>query len=213
MGMRKKRDILPEMFRNEELLALSVATRLTAVGLRLYADDHGRESATPALIKAALWPLDTDVTDAVINEQLLELAYADYIVLYQVGPRTYFQVIEWPRVDHPIDSRIPPAPLANPSGVDPDSIAAGERERRESGEGGEGEGAWRDAEWARESARAEGENSRTDPDVPPSPFCRSHPQGTDSPCRNCGTARLRHRGWSDQHLVSSRPTFTRSDDD
>jgi hypothetical protein len=212
MGMRKKRDILPEMFRNEELLALPVATRLTAVGLRLYADDHGRESATPALIKAALWPLDTDVTDAVINEQLLELAYADYLVLYQVGPRTYFQVIEWPRVDHPVESRIPPAPHANPSGTDPDSIAAGERERRESGEGAEGEGAWRDAEWARESARAEGENSRTDPDVPPSPFCRSHPRGTDSPCRNCGTARLRHRSWSDQQLVGSRPAFREADD-
>ncbi|POH63615.1 hypothetical protein C3B60_15975 [Cryobacterium zongtaii] len=210
MGMKRKRDILPEMFRNEDLLALSVATRLTAVGLRLYADDHGRESTTPALIKAALWPLDTEVTNAVVTEHLLDLAYAGYLDIYQVGPRTYFQLTEWPRVDHPAESRIPPAPIRNPSGNVPDQFAAGEGERRERESGSEGEGAWRDAEWARESV--EGENSRTDPDVPPSPFCRSHPQGINAPCRNCGTARLRHRAWSDKQLVSTRPTFVEADD-
>jgi hypothetical protein len=210
MGMKRKRDILPEMFRNEDLLSLSVATRLTAVGLRLYADDHGRESTTPALIKAALWPMDEEITDSVIITHLLELAYADYLAIYQVGPRSYFQLTEWPRVDHPAVSRIPPAPLRNPSGNVPDGFAAGEGERRESGEGGEGEGAWRDAEWVRESV--EGENSRTDPDSPPSPFCRSHPQGINAPCRNCGTARLRHRLWSDQQLAPTRPTFREADD-
>ncbi|MEB0201984.1 hypothetical protein QN354_09470 [Cryobacterium sp. 5I3] len=211
--MTRKRDLLPEMFRNEDLLALSVQTRLTAIGLRLYADDHGRETATAALIKAALWPLDTDVTDATINGHLIELDDAGYLDLYQIGPRTYFQVVEWPRVDHPAVSKIPEAPARDSSRTAREPFAAGEgeREEKESERYSEGEGAWRDAEGAES---AEGGYSRTvREDLPPSPFCRSHPEGTDKPCRNCGTARLRHRSWNDQQLAGVRPTFADSGPD
>ena len=52
---------------------------------------------------------------------------------------------------------------------------------------------------SRESERVAGEDaeggrssSRTARENPSSPFCSKHPEGTEKPCRGCGTARLRH---------------------
>lgn len=201
MAMNRRRQILPELFTNENLLALPVEVRLTAIGLHLYADDEGRASATPQLIKAALWPMDRNITAAKIDDFLLMLDEADFLELYSAGSRTYYSILVWPRVDRPTPSVCPAPPprdpLANRSRFIRESIAV-EEEREE-----------------REARSEEEHYSHTPPDetftgLPPSPFCKTHPNGTDAPCRNCGTARLRHQRWLEAQLDNETQTPPRS---
>jgi len=203
MGMTRMRTLHPQMFHNEELMSLPVDVRWTALGLLLYADDNGRESATAVRIRSAVWPMDVHITDATIEEHLLILDEADYLDLYQVGKRTYFALKRWQRVDRPTVSTIPEPPAQPDSRAARESFVAGERGRE-----GEGEG--------ERDERSEGgeEKSRPTPEgTPPSPFCRAHPVGRDGPCRNCGTARLRHNLWLKGQLPSSTPHFRETEDD
>lgn len=197
MAMTRRRYVTPETFGREDLLNLPPAVRLTEIGLRMYADDEGRERLTPALLRANLYPLNPEITDDVLTEHLLALDEAGSIVIYDVGDRTFYAMTDWPTVDRPARSKHPepPAePFANDSRAPRDSFVAGER-GREGGRGGEG--AWE---------RGGGESASRSPreDDPPSPFCRSHPEGTEHPCRGCGTARLRHRQWTDRQMAQAR---------
>lgn len=180
MTMTKRRQMTPTDWTDEDLQSLSPLERLAWFGLRMFADDEGRESANAARIRAALFPLDPAVTEDTIDTMLLRFAELELLVLYVVGRRTYFALLEWPRVDRAQESRIPPPPqsVATGSRSGPDRIAVeGEREERE------GSGA----------RSAEGEaRSRPHPDQEPSPFCSKHPDGTEAPCGGCGTARKRH---------------------
>lgn len=199
MGMTRKREIHPQMFHDEELMSLPVAVRWTAVGLRLFADDFGRESATSIRIRSAVWPMDADITDAVIEEHLLTLDEAGYLVLYQVGKRTYFALRNWQKVDRPTASSIPEPPAETDSRAARESFVAGERGRESEWESKRGERAEENSQAAREG-------------TPPSPFCAAHPEGTNSPCRNCGTARLRHEQWIRSQLPTTLPQFRETED-
>lgn len=177
MTMTKRRQMTPTDWNDEDLQSMSPLERLTWFGLRMFADDEGRESANAARIRAALFPLDPTVTEDTIDETLLRFADLDLLVLYVVGGRTYFALLEWPRVDRPQESRIPAPPVSTRSGSSPDPIAV--EESRE----GRGESA--------ESEERE-DRSGSSPDQEPSPFCSKHPDGTEKPCGPCGTARKRH---------------------
>ncbi len=177
MGIRRQRSIPPEVWTDETLSSLPSAVRLTAIGLRMHADDAGRENANTRLLWASLYPLSEEVTEEHLTEHLLELAYAKEIVLYTVGDRTYYQIVDWPKVDHPQQSRLPAPPpeaLANASRTVREAFAAGGEER------------------AGEEAGGPGDTSRTDRDGVRSPFCPQHPEGTFTPCGPCGTARMQH---------------------
>jgi len=153
---------------------LPPVVRLTAIGLRLHADDQGRENANQRLLWASIWPLSEDVSEGDLILHLLTLEEAGYITVYSVGPRAYYQIVDWPKVDHGKPSRLPAPPLR-------ESSRESNREAFSAVEG-ESEGEWRE----------ESPPPRTIPGSLPSPFCRAHPDGVDQPCRNCGTARLRH---------------------
>ncbi|WP_156027439.1 hypothetical protein [Mycetocola saprophilus] len=202
MAMTRQRYIRPELFRDEDLASLSPEVRLTAIGLHLYTDDEGRESATPAMVKAALWPLDSAITEDVVDTHLLELAEIGYLRLYAVGRRSYLQLAQLARVDRAKASTFPPPPpLASDSRMnrDPLAVVEGEGERVR-----EGEWAW-EREGREEWRDEEGAHSRPPLDSSlPSPFCRAHPGGTMSRCRNCGTARLAH----EQAVRASLATHT-----
>jgi len=170
----------PDIFTDELLMDLDIELKWTAVGLRMNADDHGRESANPMLVKAAIWPLDPSKTNTVIEDHLLALDYAGYIGLYNVDGRTYYAIADWPSVSHAARSRLPappPGTFQRSSGGPPEFLSAGER------------GSEREREWTSESS----EESPTG--IPPSPFCKLHPRGTTANCRHCGTARLHHEQW------------------
>jgi DNA-binding transcriptional ArsR family regulator len=167
----------PEDWQDEDLGSLPLAVRFTYLGLKMFADDQGRESATAARIRAALYTLDETVTDETIDEHLVMLADAGLITLYVVGARTYFAIEEWPRVDQAKPSRIPEPPIRTTSGSRPDDVAVVGEEGREE----------------REAPGEPGATSGSP--LEPSPFCSKHPDGTEQPCGGCGTARKRHELW------------------
>lgn len=189
MAMRRSRTVPAELWENPRWLALDPATRMTSIGLYGYADDRGRGPVLPLLIKAAIYPLQEQMTADVVEGHVVDLDDAGFLALYAIGSETYFAINRWPRVDHPNESDIPPPP-ADDSGSVPDPISVvggesrgrageGERERVEGGEGAAWEG-----------------SSGPDPDEAPSPFCARHdPTGTEQPCRACGRARLAHNRW------------------
>ncbi len=145
---------------------------MTAIGLRMQADDHGRESTTPWLVKSAIWPGNPEITEALIEDHLLLLDEAGYITIYCADGRTYYAVNDWPAVSHPAPSKHPPPPATfqRHSSGSLENFSAWERE------GGESEGG---------AERPAG--------ILPSPFCKLHqPSGTRANCRHCGTARLAH---------------------
>lgn len=181
MPMSRQRALPPDIFTDEDLIALPIEVRMTGVGLRLNADDQGRESTTTWMLRSAIWPGNPEISDDVLIDHLLQLDAAGYIGLYHHGGRTYYVLREWPSVSHAAPSKhpAPPADLfRNRSGTSPEEFSAWERER----EGG-------------------GVSAGERPDgVPPSPFCRVHqPAGTEQDCRHCGTARLAHDQWLREH--------------
>ncbi|WP_187977184.1 hypothetical protein [Mycetocola sp. JXN-3] len=198
--MNRQRTIKPDLFRNEDLAGLSPAVRLTAIGLQLCVDDHGRASATAALLKADLWALDREVTEDVVDEHLLQLAEIGYLVLYAVGKRTYLVLTDRARVDRPTASKIPepPAqdPLASGSGATREPLAVEEEERGREWE----------REWENESrsgrASEEDHSGAARESLGPSMFCPDHEEtlGTLQPCGPCGTARQRHKIWTQRQI-------------
>lgn len=195
------RSVPPSMFSDELLLELPAEVRLTGIGLRFFANDHGRQTANPTMLKAQLWPLTPHVTEEAIDDHLVALEDAGYIRLYAVGARTYFQLVEWPSVQHRSEdvSRVP-APPPEPSNTGqstPDSstqtLPVVEREGERRGERGrEGESGERAG---RAGGSAEGGRALLVGTPEPSPFCKKHPEGTDWPCPPCGRARLANKQW------------------
>lgn len=195
----RQRSVPPSMFADEVLLELPTAVRLTGLGLRFFANEQGRQTANPILLKGSLYPLTDEVTTEVLDEHLVALDDVGYIRLYAVANRTYYQVVDWPSVDkRGIDmSRVPPPP-PDPSNT-PDSstqtlavVEGEEREERErAGEGEREEGV---------GEAPQGSRSRLLGTPKPSPFCKKHPDGSDRPCPPCGRARLAHGEWVDAQM-------------
>lgn len=195
MSMGKRRTLHPDLWRNEGWLTLPVPVRLTAIGLHMFADDQGRGSATPSMIRAALWPMDPEIADGTIDDHLLQLDAAGLIVLYSIDSRrTAYALAEWCKQNNPAESRLPPPPEGTTTEYVPDtySIPVGEREGERAS--------------ARASAESEDQSVPASGSVPPSPFCRAHPDGIDAPCRNCGTARLRNRRFVDLQMAATNPS-------
>lgn len=110
--MARIRSIKPGFFTSLDIADLQRHTRLHFAGLWTYADDHGRGIDDPRLIKAAIWPLDDDITTDDIERMQDELAKHDRIVRYTVAGRRYFEVRKWHDHQKPnrrADSSIPPS--------------------------------------------------------------------------------------------------------
>ncbi len=189
----------PEAFLNPQLLALSPAVRLTEIGLRMYADNFGREQAISRLLVAAIYPMDREMSESTIDEHLLQLADAGVICVYAAGPRrdTFYQFVEWPAVSHAGKSKhpAPPEGFRNGSGTVP---GEGERGREGAGESG---------------PDPTPSGTVPDPDAPPPPFCRTHlpTLGTEEPCQPCGRARLARKYYDDRLFARQRTTENADD--
>lgn len=96
--MARMRTLKPGFFTSLDIAELSRDTRLHFAGLWTYADDYGRGVDEARLIKAAVWPLDDDVTVDDIERMQDELAKHDRITRYVVAGKPYFQVHKW--LDH-----------------------------------------------------------------------------------------------------------------
>jgi hypothetical protein len=198
MAITRQRSVTPDAFLNPRLLTLSPEARLTEIGLRLYADNWGRELAMSRLLTAAIFPLSREMRDEDMDRILLELDDAGCLVLYDVAGMTYFQLTEWPAVQHPGPGSRHPDPPDDAH----EPFMNGSRTPH-----GEGEG-------VRGRASGEGEREREgglhdQRHAPPSPFCNAHRAtgGTDAPCRACGRARMQRKVYDDEQMTGGGVRF------
>ncbi|WP_130865833.1 hypothetical protein [Acidipropionibacterium timonense] len=124
------RTIKPEFWSSEDMAVLPFVHRLVFVGLWSMADDEGRLSADPRLIRSQLFPLDDHIgedsvryhggltEDSVsIHDILTDLSRGGQITLYRgPGKRIYCQVDNFARhqkINRPTPSKIPAPTTAN----------------------------------------------------------------------------------------------------
>ena len=179
-----------EAFR--QIRRLPPALRATAEGLRMHADDHGRGRVELRQILADVYPEQSDVTESVLVDHLLELAEAEVLTLYEDRGVSLYVFTHWGRIDRPTKSELPePPPFARRSREPRESLLAGERgSERESASEGAGEGAG--------ASERETPSARMSREVlPPNPFCEDHPGGVLEPCIACQNARLRNKHFLD----------------
>lgn len=119
--MPRIRSLKPEFCSSPAIAALSIPCRLHFAMLWTHADDEGRGIDNPLLIKAALWPLDTDVTAAEVESWQAELADHGRIIRYESEGKLYFQIVNFLEHQHPSRPRPsvfppPPSPSMSPHG-------------------------------------------------------------------------------------------------
>ncbi|UPL13036.1 hypothetical protein [Microbacterium galbinum] len=190
MTLSRPRTITVAAFR--QIRRLPPALRATAEGLRMHADDHGRGRVELRQILADVYPEQSDVTESVLVDHLLELAEADVLVLYEERGVSLYAFTHWGRIDRPTRSELPePPPFARRSREPRESRLAGEREgERERESGGASESA--------SAGAGETPSARMSREVlPPNPFCEDHPGGVLEPCIACQNARLRNKHFLD----------------
>ena len=134
--MPRIRTIKPEFFTSETISTLPHRTRLTFVGIWINADDEGRIRDRPRVLKAAVWPLDDDVSADDVAADLDYLDAAGLVIRYTASPRgggdlvDLIQVTNWiehQRINRPTPSLFP-APGESPDdgdhcGVHEDSLS------------------------------------------------------------------------------------------
>ena len=128
--MARIRTIKPEFFTSLDVANLSRDARLLFVGLWTHADDGGRGLNEPRLIKAALFPLDDDITPGDVVGLMVELREQGVLILYaDADNNRLFQVKAWTahqRIDKPRPSKYvaptDPGTILEASGNDPGSL-------------------------------------------------------------------------------------------
>lgn len=169
----------------------------------MHADDHGRGRVELRQILADVYPEQSDVTESVLVDHLLELAEADVLTLYEERGVSLYVFTHWGRIDRPTKSELPdPPPFASRSRVARESGLAGERGSEREGEsGGAGAGA------SESASERETPSARMSREVlPPNPFCADHPGGVLEPCIACQNARLRNKNFLDIRRWEMRQT-------
>lgn len=110
--MARIRSIKPEFFTSMTIAGLTRDTRLAFIGLWTHVDDAGRCIDEPRLLKAALFPLDDDITPDHMACIVDELENKGRVQRYQIDGRDYLQVIGWEhqKIDRRKPSNIPAPP-------------------------------------------------------------------------------------------------------
>lgn len=115
--MARIRSVHPSICSSEDMVDVPAEVERTFVRLWTHCDDYGRAKDNPRLIKAALYPLLDDMTAAVVDEHLDELAKRELIVRYEVDGVRYLSIPSWSKWQHPQkkrDSDIPEPPDTSP---------------------------------------------------------------------------------------------------
>jgi len=116
------RSVKPEFFLSETIAALSVPARLTFIGLWTYADDYGRALDNPKLLKAAVWPLDDDMSAGEVAGHLEEFAKTGRICRYAIDGKRYLHVVTWDehqKPKNPSEPKYPACPKQDHGGDGP----------------------------------------------------------------------------------------------
>lgn len=108
--MARKRMIDPSIWINEDFGTLTNLEMLIFIGLFSMADDEGRGKASPAYIKAVLFPYRDDLRVADIEKALLNISSKMSVIFYSCDENKYYTLTSWNRwqkIDKPTDSKIP----------------------------------------------------------------------------------------------------------
>ena len=84
----------PSIWINESFGGLTPSQRLLQIGLISLADDQGRGKAHPAYLRAQLFPYD-DLQLQEIADGLQLIQKNGTIKLYEVGSKSYYQLLRW----------------------------------------------------------------------------------------------------------------------
>lgn len=109
--MARIRTVKPEFFTSRTAVRLSYGARLTFLGLLTHCDDAGRCLMETRLIKAALWPLEDEVTPDTILGWIGELSGVQLVVCYRApNGDQMLQIRNWAehqKISHPRESKYP----------------------------------------------------------------------------------------------------------
>ena len=111
--MARIRSIKPEAFTSESLSRVDYFTRWTFAGLWTYLDDEGYGRGDSRLIRAALYPLDDDVTAKKVDKAIDALIAEGCICCYEVGERQFIHAPKWgdhQKVNRPTKTKFPRCP-------------------------------------------------------------------------------------------------------
>lgn len=108
--MARKRMIDPSIWINEDFGTLSNLAKLVFIGLFSIADDEGRGKASPAYIKAVLFPYNDDLRIADIEKTLSEISSKMSVIFYSCDENMYYTLTSWnmwQKIDKPSQSKLP----------------------------------------------------------------------------------------------------------
>lgn len=111
--MARMRTIKPEAAMSETLAQVPRDVRWTFGMFWTHCDDEGRAVWNTRLIKAAIYPLDDDVTLDVIEHEFAALELVGAVCFYEVDGREYVHVPAFGEHQHPnrrVESKLPPCP-------------------------------------------------------------------------------------------------------
>lgn len=119
--MARIRSIKPSFFQSRTVAGLPLSARLTFIGLWTFVDDEGRGVDECRLIKAAVWPLDDQMTPENVEVDLRTLADAKLITRYTASDRkAYLYVTNWlehQRFGHKSSSQFPAPSIRRHAGT------------------------------------------------------------------------------------------------
>lgn len=116
--MARIRSISPELRTSETCAEWTREARYAWVLLWGYLDDHGRGIDNAKIIAADCFPLDDDVTAALMGEWLDLFEAAGSICRYEYENKRYMHATKWghwQKPQHPSKVRIPPCPEHEPA--------------------------------------------------------------------------------------------------
>ena len=127
MGARI-RTIKPDFWADDRIAALSRPARLTFLGLiSAMSDDEGRCRGNPRAVRAAVYPLDDDISIDEITSHLGELHKGGLIARYEVNDQPYIQIANFKRhqrIQKPSPSQVPPMSSSDVIAIREDSRSA-----------------------------------------------------------------------------------------
>jgi len=119
--MPRKRQIDPDIWKNEQFSSLELGARLLFIGMFSNADDEGRMKASSVYLKVTIFPAD-DIPAEVIHGWLTNVEKAGLCYVYRIGDTDYLFLPTWHThqfISKPYPSKIP-APFPNHSATTPE---------------------------------------------------------------------------------------------
>jgi hypothetical protein len=111
--MARKRMIDPSFWTDEQLGTCPIEARLLFMGLISQADDEGRLSGHPALIKSQIYPYDFEMEASTVDEWIEMLQDKRLIIKYTINNQKYIVIRNFKKhqtINKPVKSKLPEPP-------------------------------------------------------------------------------------------------------